>query len=728
MFTDIVGYTSLMGKDEYRAFEVLQKNREIHTKLIKKHHGTLIKEIGDGILISFNSSVDAVYCAIEIQKESIKQEIPLKIGIHEGDMVFDRDDVYGDGVNIASRLQDITETGAITISDVVHRNIKNKPGVYTAYIGEKSLKNVDGPVKAFVVSDIAISDTIKPFKKASKTRNIIPFMIFFALLCVIVILIFIWSKLGEKQPEREISNTILPAKSIAVLPFDNLSNDEDQEIMCIGLTEEIIFQLSKIRSFHKVCSRTSVMAFRDKGEKTLSEIAEILDVNIILEGSFRQSGEQIRITAQLIDATSDKHIWAEIYNIQSGDILEIQSNIAKEVSTALNIILTPDEERRVDHQPTKNMEAYELWIRGRQEMRNAYWAKPGNKHAKLAMKLFDQALELDPDYPDALAAKGEVFSFLKERDFDSTIYYCNKAIELNPELFLAYWIRGFAYQQLKEYDFALNDYIKTVELAPNFPDGAYGSITHIYFYIKHDYLGGLKFIRKYFQEAPEGAWHFYTDIGDYAKAKEYAMKVIGYGNYFYGIHFYSYLLAVEGKNQKALIFIDSICGEDDRFPVRCYIEKWYHYLHLKEFKRAKKYYDLLVNNGRRIAQYDSARLAYMYKELGKDDLAIETLNRLRGSLENMLKENREDSKAYALNLLPSVHALLNNKEEALKYLAEYAKVGFIGGEQDFIKYSPVYDNIRDDPEFIAIIKREQDNKAAIRAKVREMEEQGELEF
>jgi class 3 adenylate cyclase len=135
MFTDITGYTVLMGKDEERAFGILQKNREIHTKLTDKHHGTLIKEIGDGMLISFSSSSDAVRCALEIQTESKKENISLKIGIHEGEMVFDRDDVHGDGVNIASRLQDITETGSITISDVVHRNVKNKPGIYTAYIG-----------------------------------------------------------------------------------------------------------------------------------------------------------------------------------------------------------------------------------------------------------------------------------------------------------------------------------------------------------------------------------------------------------------------------------------------------------------------------------------------------------------------------------------------------------------------------------------------------------------
>ena len=197
MFTDIVGYTALMGSDEDRAFEVLRENREIHSKLIEQFNGTLIKEMGDGMLVSFNLASDAVRCAIEIQKASIEQDIPLKIGIHQGEMVFEGNDVLGDGVNIASRIQDGTEEGCITISGSVYRDIKNKAGIRTEFIKERNFKNVDERIKVYRVINGEDHEELSIHKNQStnnnqflKKRNIQYGII--ALLLIVIPALMIW--------------------------------------------------------------------------------------------------------------------------------------------------------------------------------------------------------------------------------------------------------------------------------------------------------------------------------------------------------------------------------------------------------------------------------------------------------------------------------------------------------------------------------------------------------
>ncbi len=351
MFTDIVGYTALMGKDEDSAFDMLRRNHSLHQNLIEKHNGKLIKEIGDGTLASFPLASNAVRCAIDIQKESKDQNIPLKIGIHEGEMVFTGSDIIGDSVNIASRLQEEAQEGCINISASVYRDIKNKADIKTKFLDEKTFKNVDEPIKIYKV----ISEDY------------------------------------EKEDKTEMSTTKDSQSSIVVLPFINMSDDPSQEYFCDGITEEIINALCHVGSI-KVIARTSAFMFKGK-HLDAREIGKTLDVDTLLEGSVRKAGNRLRITAQLIKVADGSHIWSEAYNRELEDIFAIQEEISLAIVENLKIRLLGKEKVAIEKRHTENLQAYNLYLKG------SYCATlltaEGNQEAS---EYFEQALKLDPNY------------------------------------------------------------------------------------------------------------------------------------------------------------------------------------------------------------------------------------------------------------------------------------------------------------------------------------------
>ena len=351
MFTDIVGYTALMGTDEYRAFEMLKRNHSLHQNLIKKHNGKLIKEIGDGILASFPLASNAVRCAVEIQKKSKEQEIPLKIGIHQGEVVFVGSDIIGDSVNIASRLQEEAQNGSIIISTSVYRDIRNKADIKTKFFAEKTFKNVGEPINIYKVLN-------EEYEIEDKTEM---------------------SKSDDRQ------------SSIAVLPFVNMSNDHEQEYFCDGMTEEIINALTHVESL-KVIARTSSFMFKGKQED-IRDIGRKLDVNNILEGSVRKAGNRLRITAQLIKVADGSHLWSEAYNRELEDVFAIQEEISLAIVKNLKIRLLGKEKVAIEKRYTKNPEAYNLYLKG------IFCAKRITDEGNLeASEYFKQALKLDPDY------------------------------------------------------------------------------------------------------------------------------------------------------------------------------------------------------------------------------------------------------------------------------------------------------------------------------------------
>ena len=478
MFTDIVGYTALMGKDENAAYQLLKRNRGVQKPLIEKHGGKWLKEMGDGVLASFQSASSAVNCALEIQKVCRDEpELILRIGIHQGDVIVDEGDVFGDGVNIASRIEPLAPAGGIYISESIYRNIQNKKTILASFAREENLKNVDHPVRIYEVN-VDASEIIESGSRQDTRINAKPpawrkpVALVFIIALLSVIGYFIIFPVENNTTTGEVVEIRERDKSIAVLPFTNMSGDPEQEYFSDGMMEEILNYLFQIGDL-QVTSRTSVMQYKGT-TKTIPQIAGELGVSTILEGSVRKSGNKVRITVQLIDGITDKHLWSETFDRNLDDVFRIQSEVAKTIASTLKAEIQPEVQLRIESQPTNNLDAYNLLL----ETRKLSILNPDQN--KKAIDLIEQAIKLDPDYSMAHFSLGFRLQSgatwqASEGGMDPqkarllSRPYFEKAIELDPD-------NGIAHQFLAhsklwfDWDFegAEKEYQETKRIFPNY--------------------------------------------------------------------------------------------------------------------------------------------------------------------------------------------------------------------------------------------------------------------
>jgi len=352
MFTDIAGFTSLSAKDEKLAFELIEKQRELLKPIVNTHDGKWLREIGDGLLLSFSSSTEAVKCAIEIQKVSKDVDnLNLRIGIHQGDIIEQSGDLFGDDVNIASRIEPFAAVGGVAISDKVNRDISSSSEIRTKYVGEPKLKGVKQEVKVYCITSHGLPETKLSEVSAKLEKRTTPWIRY----AIPLLLIMAVGSYFLTSTEKVIS-------SIAILPLTNMSDDPEQEYFAIGMTEELITELSKISAL-KVTSRQSVMRFKDS-ELSMSEIARQLGVDAILEGSVFRVGDSVRITTQLILGATDEHLWAERFDRELKNILILHSEVAKAIAKEIKITLTPQEETLLANARPVNPETYEAYLKG----------------------------------------------------------------------------------------------------------------------------------------------------------------------------------------------------------------------------------------------------------------------------------------------------------------------------------------------------------------------------
>lgn len=464
MFTDMVGYSAMSQRNEELALELLENHRVLVRDIFPGFNGQEVKTIGDAFLIEFASALDAVNSGIAIQKKlhdynqncPAERKIYLRIGIHMGDVVYREGDIYGDGVNISSRIEPLADPGGICLSEDVARQVQNKLTVPLKKMGKQELKNIDLPIEIYQI---------------------------------------------QLYANQSAEASVIENNKLAVLPFQNISPEKETDYFSDGLTEELIMHLSGIKEL-KVVSRTTISQYKNT-QKDIHTIGKELSARYILEGSVRRHHDDLRITAQLIDVKTDSHLWAETYRGNMADVFEIQEMVAKQIVQALRLQLSPAEEVALSKRVTLSTEAFDLNLQARE-----FLFRRTKSYLLSAIDLFQKAIELDQRYAAAYAGLSEAYaiiyewhdkklkwlekameSSLKALMYDATsseaysalgVVYSNKkmyqealtaiekAIELNANDFFAYWIKGRINRALDRNVEAEEQFNKVLELNPDF--------------------------------------------------------------------------------------------------------------------------------------------------------------------------------------------------------------------------------------------------------------------
>jgi len=438
---DVAGYSRLMAADEEGTLARLNSHRrELWEPTIAEHRGRVVKRTGDGMLVEFGSAVDAARCALATQQGMAKrnagvadaERIDIRIGIHIGDIIFEEGDIFGDGVNIAARLEGVAQAGGLSISEDAWRQVKGKVAADFVDAGEQSLKNIPRPMRVYRLKLEQVS--------AAEPVAAPP--------------------LSAEQP------------SIAVLPFQNMSGDPEQEHFCDGLVEDIITTLSKLAGL-RVIARNSSFVYKGR-PVDIREAAKQLGVRYVLEGSVRKSGNRIRITAQLIDAKDGTHVWAERYDRAIDDIFAIQDEITLILATEMQVKLTEGEQVRLRYTTTSNVEAWTCWAQGLSYHRQAI-----TKENTAAVRLWwERALALDPTSAALNAMLGFNhfvwarfgWSDDREAEYVTTRAYADRALELDSSNADAHIVLGVLCWPQQRYDDAISHARKAAQLAPGAAD------------------------------------------------------------------------------------------------------------------------------------------------------------------------------------------------------------------------------------------------------------------
>jgi adenylate cyclase len=490
MFTDIVGFSRQMGSNEARMMRLLEVHNQLIRQAVAEHHGTVIKTVGDAFLVDFPSVVHAVECAQAIQtqfrshnaeKESAEQ-IHIRIGIHLGDIVQKDGDVFGDGVNIASRLQALAEPDTICLSDVVYRDVAQKVALGTVVsLGRLQLKNIAQRFQVYAL----LTESPKGLRQRLRaqslklSRRVRPAhrMVAAGLLLIAGTLVAV--RYFSRPPLSPQSSALvtqealpLPDKpSIVVLPFVNMSEDPKQDYFSDGITEDLTTALSQISSLF-VIARNSAFTYKGKAVK-VQDVGKELGVQYVLEGSVRKANDQVRITAQLVDAPTGSHLWAERYDRPLKDIFALQDEIVQKIVTTLKLQLASWEQGYLVRKGTDNLEAYDYFLRGLEP----YWHNTQEANVQ-ARQMFEKAIELDPQYAEAYAFLSWTYwrewIWLWSQDsqtLERMFALAQKAVALNDSLPGAHNALSQAYLFKKQHEQAIAAAKRAIALAPNDAEG-----------------------------------------------------------------------------------------------------------------------------------------------------------------------------------------------------------------------------------------------------------------
>src|SRR5271169_1201771 len=486
LHADVAGFSRLMGEDEAGTHRALGELRRAVDPLIAAHGGRIVGTAGDSLLADFASVVDALSCAVEMQRAArgINDALPperrleLRIGVNLGDVIIDGDDIFGDGVNIAARIEALAQPGTVCISQTVYDQVRNKLDLDYRPLGSHRVKNIAEPVRAYAVGVAAA--TPRP------RRGRRPLLAAVAIAALIAAGLAAWALypgagwellgLGPAPKPVEVATLAAPARlagrpSVAVFPFKNLSGDAGQDFFSDGITEDVLTALGRFSNLLVIAKSAS---FPFKGSNAPpAEIGRLLDARYLLEGSIRRAGDRVRVNVELTEAVTGLHVWSETYDSEVKDIFAVQDDIAKRVVGAAAVKLTRFEQERVLAKPTDKLAAYEHVLRGRDLF--SHTTRENNDEAS---ELFQRAIDLDPNYAEAYAALGgshyeaviSGWSEFREEELERAEALAQKALALDPATTRAYRLLADIDLFRKRYDLALGQLDRALEINPSDAD------------------------------------------------------------------------------------------------------------------------------------------------------------------------------------------------------------------------------------------------------------------
>ena len=717
MFTDIEGYTALMQKDEEKAIAVRNRHRDAFETITHKYKGRILQYYGDGTLSTFNSAIDAVKCSVELQLAFCEDpKIPVRIGVHTGDILFSKDGILGDGVNVASRIESLAVPGSVFISEKVYDEVKNQSGIEAISMGSFELKNVAKPIEVYSITNTGLVvpeknqliGKVEPkFNGLEKKKNKQGKLeLLWGLLVIAAIITgYLVAQSGlmdTSKMENRKSENFPGKKSIAVLPFINDSNDSSNVYIINGLMESTLSNLQKIKDL-RVISRTSVEKYRNAG-KSSAEIARDLNVQYLIEGSGQKIGDQIMLSIQLIDALSDSHLWSEQYNKQLVDIFSLQQEIAKSIADQIEVLITPEEEERINKLPTEDLVAYEFFLQGYDLL-----TEPTQENLQRSIPYFEKAIEEDNQFARAYAAIAIALFSIDEHKEDKENrekinYYADQALLFDPELAQSLIAKALYYMHGAEYEMAVTYFERALEFNPN------SDVTLIFLvklYAEHfpnteKYLEyALRGIEIDFKASDSLAASFsylhisnaFVQSGFVDKAEEYINKSLAYyPDNLFSQYVKAYVMYAKDPDLYQLnrSLLEVFSKDSTRLDIMQEVAKSYYYQRDYEnsYRYYKKFEDLRKAYKLDIYRAENAKIGLVYDKVGNKEGSILLF-------EKYLKMANEDPTIYKNLSLAVYHAYHGEKEKALEYFSLFSQVdNYHYWIILFLDIDPLVDNIK----------------------------------